>query len=128
MDAPEGAMERPGMEGDGAAARAKPDAARAAAQGAFMKVRRLAEEADRLRAKGAGAERTTLAALRTRFDRVDRALREITSADPATQQRLHAARAALDAADRVLIDVRLSLDLERAKQAQKKQPAPAEDF
>jgi len=126
MDAP-GMKEMGGMSGAGAA-KAKSDPARLQAQIAFMKARRLGEDAAKLRAAGAAAKRATLDALRVRFDRLDRSLRAVKTADASIQQLIGKARTQLDTADRALIDVRLSLDLERAKTKKKKQPAPTEDF
>lgn len=128
MDGPKMGGPKMDMAGKGAAAKPKPDAARMQAQMGFMKARRLGEDAAKLRAAGAAAERTTLQALRTRFDRLDRSLRAIKTSDASTKTLLQKARRQLDAADKALIDTRLSLDLEKSKQRAKKKPAPAEDF
>jgi hypothetical protein len=127
MDAPgmDGKMDAPGMD---APATPKPDAARVQAQVVFMKARRLGEEAEKLRSQGAAADRTKLATLRSRFDQLDRQWRGVKTADAATKQLLAKARTRLDAADKLLIDVRLSLDLERSKRQAKKTPPSAEDF
>ncbi len=131
-----GAMDPAGMDGPPR----KPDApgapaadpTRVQAQTLFMKARRLGEDAAKLRAAGAAAERTTLVALRSRFDRLAKGLRDLGAglkgAPQGTQALVRKVRQQMAAADTALIDTRLSLDLQRAKQRQKKKPAPAEDF